>query len=119
MMAPNRYLCSVLEEMRDCCKTNNFSYLPGLIEEVQSMGSRMEASLYDKRDLSRVEAELEKARKKLEKTEKRIEEKKANIKRLKKETAEAQAIYDEEIVRMHQFHDNRRERELKEFEEGK
>ena len=27
----NRYLCSVLDEMRECTKTLNFSYLLGLI----------------------------------------------------------------------------------------
>lgn len=48
---PNRTLCSVLHEMRECCKTSNYSYLPGLIEEAQSMGNRMEAALYDKGDL--------------------------------------------------------------------
>ena len=45
---PNRYLCDVLSEMRDCYKTRNFCSLNGLIEEAQSMGNRMEAGLYDK-----------------------------------------------------------------------
>ena len=38
-------MCDVLREMRKCLKTNNFSYLGGLIEEAQSMGNRMEAGL--------------------------------------------------------------------------
>ena len=38
----NRYLCTVLDEMRECVKTLNFSYLLGLIEEVQTLGNRME-----------------------------------------------------------------------------
>ena len=40
-----RTLCDVLEEMRQCVKTLNFSYLTSLIEEGQSMGNRMEAKL--------------------------------------------------------------------------
>ena len=47
---PNRYLCDVLDEMRTCYKTRNFSYLMGLIEEAQTMGERMEATLGDKKD---------------------------------------------------------------------
>ena len=48
---PNRYLCEVLEEMRKCLETNNFSYLGGLIEEAQSMGSRMESAIQDISDI--------------------------------------------------------------------
>lgn len=69
-MYPNRTLCQVLDEMRDCLKTNNFSYLLGLIEEVQSLGNRMEASLtdkndlyYDRRELSKLRAEIKKLKK--------------------------------------------------------
>lgn len=48
---PNRTLCAVLEAMRKCYETRNFSYLPGLIEEGQMMANRMESSLYDKEDV--------------------------------------------------------------------
>jgi len=41
----HRTLCDVLKEMRQCYETRNFGYLPGLIEEAQSMGNRMEAKL--------------------------------------------------------------------------
>lgn len=47
---PNRYLCTVLQEMRTCYKTRNFSYLLGLIEEAQVMGDRMESALGEKSD---------------------------------------------------------------------
>jgi len=47
-MIPNRTLCDVLEEMRECYKTHNYSYLMGLVEEAQGMGRRMEAGLWDK-----------------------------------------------------------------------
>ena len=50
---PHRYLCTVLEEMRTCCKTLNFSYLRALIEEAQVLGERMEAALGEKGDLER------------------------------------------------------------------
>ncbi len=66
---PNRYLCSVLDEMRECTKTLNFSYLSGLIEEAQTLGSRMEAKLYDIKDFERLRdhiKELKKEKKKLE-----------------------------------------------------
>lgn len=48
---PNRVVCSVLDEMRKCHETRNYSYLMGLIEEVQVMVNRMEAALYDQYDL--------------------------------------------------------------------
>lgn len=38
-------MCEALDEMRECIKTLNFSYMSGLIEEVQSMGNRMESGL--------------------------------------------------------------------------
>ena len=47
----NRTMCDVLAEMRKCCETGNYSYLPGLVEEVQSMGNKMEAKLEDVKDL--------------------------------------------------------------------
>jgi hypothetical protein len=47
----NRTLCGVLEEMRKLNDTRNFSSLLGLIEEAQSMANRMEAALYDKKDI--------------------------------------------------------------------
>ena len=50
-MYPNRYICSVLEEMRACYKTRNFSGLLGLIEEAQALANRMEARLEDQADI--------------------------------------------------------------------
>jgi hypothetical protein len=51
MAFPNRTACTVLDEMRKSYETRNFCYLLGLIEELQTMVSRMEASLYDKSDV--------------------------------------------------------------------
>ena len=60
----NRYLCSVLEEMRECTKTLNFSYLLGLIEEAQSLASRMESKLYDIKDFDRLHEDIRDLKKK-------------------------------------------------------
>lgn len=48
---PNRLVCNVLDEMRECSKTRNFSYLDGLIEEVQVLVNRMESKLMDQKEL--------------------------------------------------------------------
>jgi pyrimidine operon attenuation protein/uracil phosphoribosyltransferase len=49
-MLPNRTVCDVLKEMREAHKQHNYSYLLGLIEEVQSMANRMESALHDRSD---------------------------------------------------------------------
>lgn len=71
---PNRYLCTVLEEMRTCHKTRNFSYLIGLIEEAQVLAERMESALSDKKELgvwhNRVKAEKSEYKRLLKKTNK-------------------------------------------------
>ena len=46
----NRYFCSVIDEMRACYKTRNFSIIMGLLEELQSIGNRMEAKCGDIND---------------------------------------------------------------------
>lgn len=70
----NRTLCDVLEEMRQLDKTRNYSYLPGLIEEAQSMGNRMEAKLYDVKDLERVRETAKAKREEVKKLEEQIAE---------------------------------------------
>jgi|TARA_B110000211_G_C14067221_1_gene548209 hypothetical protein len=67
---PHRYICSVLDEMRKCVKTSNFSYLSGLIEEAQSLVNRMESRLYEIKDFERLHEDiriLKAEKKKLEK----------------------------------------------------
>ena len=71
---PNRLLCAVLDEMRDCVKTLNFSYLSGLIEEAQSLGSRMESHLYDIKDLNHLHKDIKALEKKKKKLEEEVEE---------------------------------------------
>ena len=68
----NRYLCDVLSEMRKCVKTLNFSYLLGLIEEVQTLGSRMESKLFDIKDFDRLQEEIRDLKKKKKKLEKEV-----------------------------------------------
>ncbi len=70
----NRYLCSVLDEMRDCGKTLNFSYLLGLIEEAQTLGSRMETKLFEIKDFERLHEDIAKLKKQKKKLEEKIEE---------------------------------------------
>jgi len=69
----NRMMCDVLEEMRDCTKTLNFSYLLGLIEEAQSLGNRMEAKLYDIKDYERLRDDIKDLKKKKKKLEEKVE----------------------------------------------
>ena len=69
----NRYLCAVLDEMRECVKTLNFSYLLGLIEEAQTLGSRMESKLFDIKDFDRLHEEIRDLKKKKKKLEKEVE----------------------------------------------
>jgi len=76
---PNRLVCNVLDEMRECNKTRNFSYLDGLIEEVQTLVNRMEGKLLDNKELGELDE--------------RIREAKADLKRLKQKIK----IAEEEI----------------------
>ena len=74
----NRYMCDVLTEMRTCTETSNYAYLPSLIEEVQVMANRMEASLYDKNDYTSIKKMIAEKNVELKKLEKKIEKKKKN-----------------------------------------
>ena len=60
---PNRTLCEVLEDMRNCTKTMNFGHLLGLIEEAQMLGNRMEAGLSDKGDYKEMNEALHELKK--------------------------------------------------------
>jgi 5-bromo-4-chloroindolyl phosphate hydrolysis protein len=71
----NRTLCDVLNEMRKCHKTRNYSILLSLIEEAQSMGNRMESGLHDISDLREIREELSDARKNLKELQKSISKK--------------------------------------------
>ncbi len=66
---PNRTLCEVLEEIRKCNKTRNYSYLLGLVEEVQSMANRMEAALWDQKEYTRLMKEKKELKREIEELE--------------------------------------------------
>jgi septal ring factor EnvC (AmiA/AmiB activator) len=71
---PNRLLCTVFDEMRQCVKTSNFSYLLGLIEESQSLANRMESHLYEMKDYERLHKEIRDLKTKRKKLEKEVGE---------------------------------------------
>jgi len=50
-----RDLCSILEDMRAMHKTHNYSYMEGLIEELQYRASRMESAIEDVDNIKRNE----------------------------------------------------------------
>ena len=68
-----RYICDVLYEMRACTKTLNFSYLIGLIEELQTLVNRMETRIYEMKDFDNLHEEIRVLKKKKKKLEKEVE----------------------------------------------
>jgi hypothetical protein len=100
---PYRTLCEVLQEMRTCFETRNFSYLPALIEEVQWMGNRMEAGLYEHRDYRTAKNESNKLRKSLEKLRVECEDKQEELKALKNEIRDLQHKKRTVMAVIHQF----------------
>lgn len=79
---PNRYICDVLDEMRETYKTYNFSVFPGLIEECQSLANRMEAALYDKAEIRDLAKELRDLKQQKRELELSVEEKTLMLKEL-------------------------------------
>ena len=69
---PNRLVCNVLEEMRNCSKTKNYSYLDGLIEEVQVLVNRMESKLMDQKDLDELNEEIREGKVELKRLKQKI-----------------------------------------------
>ena len=75
-------MCDVFEEMRKAHETANFSYLPGLIEEAQYMGNKMEAAIEDKNDLKRYEQKISELKKEKKELKARVEKLRAKLKDL-------------------------------------
>ena len=76
----NRYFCTVIDEMRACYKTRNFSIIMGLLEELQSIGNRMEAKCGDISDYNRyldevkeLKREIKSLKRKRDKLKRRVE----------------------------------------------
>ena len=74
---PSRTFCSILEEIRALDKSKNYGSLLGLVEELQTIGNRMEAALDDAKHIE----DLRDDRKKLEKEIKELETKKEKLKK--------------------------------------
>ena len=70
----NRTICDVLEAIRKCSKTGNYSYLLGLVEEAQDMANRMESALWDQADFKYQKEEYKKLKKKCKEMEDKLEE---------------------------------------------
>lgn len=76
----NRFYCTVIDEMRECYKTRNFSHVMGLLEELQSIGNRMEAKCGDINDANRyldevkeLKREIKSLKRKRDKLKRKIE----------------------------------------------
>lgn len=79
---PNRFICDVFSEMRECVKTLNFSYLLGLVEEAQTLANRMESALHDNNDIGYIHervCNLKKEKKTLKKEIMELEDKKDKL----------------------------------------
>ena len=71
---PNRYLCDILTDMRTSVDKLRIDMIPGLIEEAQIYGNRMEAKLDDQYDLKRLLEEKSVLVRKVQKLRKEKEE---------------------------------------------
>lgn len=71
---PNRYICSVLEEIRKCHETRNYSILVSLVEEAQTLANRMESALNDYGDYDRMLEERKDLKKELKQLNNKIKE---------------------------------------------
>ncbi len=75
---PNRLMCDCLEECRKLLKANNpnsiHRCMPGLIEEIQTYGNRMEAALSDQSDIKRAHEEIKKLKKEIKTLEAKRDE---------------------------------------------
>ena len=76
---PNRTICDVLEAMRKCNETRNYSYLTGLIEEAQNYANRMEAALWDQKDIGYLRDEISALKKEKKELEAKVKELKEQV----------------------------------------
>lgn len=73
MSWPTRTVCSVLNDMRECYKTYNFSAIGSLIEEVQMLVNRMEARLENAHDFEQQRDELRKIKTEIKQKQKELD----------------------------------------------
>lgn len=70
---PTVSLCSILDHMRSCHKTRDYSRLPALIEDAQFVGDRMEDALSSVESLKKLTEARSKLKKQVKKLEKKLE----------------------------------------------
>jgi len=70
----NRYICTVLDAMRKCDETKNYSYLLSLIEEAQYLASAMEDALSEVSDIKYLKEDRAELKKEVKELEKRVKE---------------------------------------------
>lgn len=76
---PNRTLCQVLTELRKLNETRNYSSLEGYIEEIQGLANKMEAALFDKKDVEEYGKRRHELRGQVRELKKEIEDLKATL----------------------------------------
>lgn len=84
-----RTICDMLEEIRNCFKTHNYSPIPGIVEEIQSAANRMESALESAKQIPKIMAERSKKKDELRKIEKEIDKAKKKLDGLKKKNKKA------------------------------
>jgi hypothetical protein len=84
----SRTMCDVLEEMRKCNEHRNYAALAGLIEEVQTMGNRMEGALYDKKEAPAAQLDLERLKQERRELRREVSRLKIEAAKLKNDNAE-------------------------------
>lgn len=70
----HRYVCTVLEELRQCHHTSNYGHLLGLVAEAQTLVNRMESKLCEQKEAERLHDTIKKLRKEIEKLRKEKKE---------------------------------------------
>ena len=113
-MDPSRYACTVLDEARAAVKNLNHltllqakRHLSTLIEEMQTVVSRMEAGLDDKNDYARVRADLKEGKAELKKVRADFRKAKKELKAINADIehyTEVRAKILKEILGMERFH---------------
>ena len=70
----HRYMCDVLDEIRTALKVGRIDMITGLVEEIQTMGNRMEAKLQEYADLEYRLGEYRELKKKIKAAKGELEE---------------------------------------------
>jgi len=86
-----RVLCDILENMRKCYETRNFSHLMGLIEEAQYWADRMESALEAAGDLVYLETQRLRAKSEIRDLNKQRSSLKLEVQKLELEKRELES----------------------------